>query len=145
MDKDDNRPPRPDFLDSAEDILDKLHEPDARGRKSRAEPGPRRMDRHDSIHSIGYTLVNDKKETLAKRRVAISLNVATHGVALKTSDALQVGDLLMLDIHIRNERAIYALGEVIHCRELRDGTFESGVKFLDISEGDYELLLTLFP
>jgi len=145
MGKDEARPLRPDFLNSAKDILGKLSEGDEAGRKSKAEPGPRKVERHESIHGIGYTQVDEREEAVGKRRVAISLDVASHGVGLKTSTPLNAGDLLMLDIHVRNQRTIYALGEVIHCRELKDGTFKIGIKFLDISEKDYQFLLKLLP
>ncbi|MEW6357310.1 MAG: PilZ domain-containing protein [Planctomycetota bacterium] len=145
MDKNENRPPRPDFLNSAEEVLDRLSDPGSPGRKSKAEPGPRKIERQESVYAIGYTLVNHNKETVGKQRMAISLNVATHGVALKTSEPHEVGELLMLDIHIRGERTIHTLGEIIHCRELRDGTFEDGIKFLDVNETDYQLLLKIFP
>ena len=145
MDENTDRPPRPDFLRSAEEILGKLGGPDGHGRKSAPDPGPRKTERQESVHTIGYAVVNEKQEKVGKRRVAISVNVATHGLGLKTSDPLQVGDLLMLGIRFRGERVIYALGEVIHCRGLEDGTSESGIKFLDIREKDYDLLLKLLP
>jgi len=145
MDENTDRPARPDFLRSAEEILGKLGEPDAPGRKSTPEPGPRKTERQESVLAIGYAVVNDKKEAVERPRIAISVNIATHGVGLKTSHALHIGDLLMLGIRFRGERVIYALGEVTHGRELRDGTFESGIKFLDIREKDYELLLKLLP
>ena len=83
---------------------------------------PKKGDQQDYIISIGRTL-----------------DVSEGGVKVETHRKLAKGTELDMDIAI-DDKIVSARGEVLRAEELKNGLFETGIRFTSISEEDRKLL-----
>jgi c-di-GMP-binding flagellar brake protein YcgR len=90
----------------------------------------RRFPRIDAHHSVLLKRLGDDLEEFARTRT-----IALGGCSVVSNDRIGVGSTLELLIAAEGG-VITARGRVIYENEMRDGRFEIGVEFGDVSDQD---------
>jgi hypothetical protein len=92
----------------------------------------RRFPRIDSHHSVLLKRLGDELEEFAQTKT-----IAVGGCSVVSGERIGVGSTLELLIAVEGG-VVTARGRVIYENELRDGRFDVGVEFRDLSESDAE-------
>ena len=77
----------------------------------------------------------------APRQVTHTADVSAGGVALSVREMLPIGSRIKLEVHVPPlNRSIQAVGKVIRCLPGRQGGYELGIRFEQISPTDQVVL-----
>jgi c-di-GMP-binding flagellar brake protein YcgR len=86
--------------------------------------------RLDSLNLLDY-LVIDREGRQTTHSESRTLDVSEHGMKLEVTQALNVGDTLIITVGLEDE-LVDVIGEVKHCEE-KDNRYTIGMEFSEIS------------
>lgn len=96
--------------------------------------------RHVRVNSLNllHVSVDENNETLVQG-MGRTLNVSESGILLETHFSLEEEKILTLTIAFEDE-LMDLKGKIIHSRAESDGSFETGIQFIDLNETTRHLL-----
>jgi len=94
---------------------------------------------------VRFRIEAPEESTLISMRSHKIINIGLGGMLMKSSDPLNIGNKLSLDIIRSENRSIKVLGCVVSCREAKDANrgYYVGIEFLDMADKDREMLREL--
>jgi len=94
---------------------------------------------------IRFRIEAPEESMLISLRSHKIMNIGLGGMLMKSSDALDIGSKLSLEIIRSENRSIKVLGRVVSCREAKDAHegYDVGIEFLEMADKDREVLREL--
>jgi hypothetical protein len=92
----------------------------------------KRLKRRVGSRNILYYLCLDRDQNVLTQGMGRTLNISETGILLETHVFVKSEHLLSLTIGLDDEIMDFT-GEVTHSHEREDGMYETGIKFLDMT------------
>jgi hypothetical protein len=99
----------------------------------------KRLKRRIGSRNILYYLCRDADQNVLTQGMGRTLNLSETGILLETHVYVRPEHVLFLTIGLDDELMDFA-GEITHSHEREDGMFETGIKFLEMTEPKREFL-----
>ena len=99
--------------------------------------------KHERIHSLNLSYVClDEERNIVKQGMGRTLNLSESGLLLETHFPIESRHIVLMTIGLEEE-LLDISGKPIHIKANKDGTYEIGIEFFDVTE-DKTLVLKRF-
>ena len=92
----------------------------------------RKHPRVEIHHPISYVCIDDSGYEI-DQGMGSSINISIGGILIETHDPIELRDILLMAIGIKDE-LIDIKGKVVYCRAEDSGMFQTGIRFLETNE-----------
>lgn len=96
----------------------------------------RSAKRLESGHLVVHS-ESDQDPVAACLGMGVTLDINEFGLRLQSTERFELGGRFRFNIALQDQ-VVSALGRVVHVAETLNGTYETGVEFLEVSSEDVE-------
>ncbi len=101
----------------------------------------RKHGRVKTLNLVSFVCIDDKGNEL-DQGMGEAISISRGGICLETQIPIELQQILLLAVGFENE-LIEFKGEIIYCREQKDGIFNTGVQFLETTEKIDSIVISL--